>query len=263
MLADLISGDLPYLRRYARALLGTRSAGDLAVETMIETRVLALLNRGQTPSSRMELFRALDETIMEQLGEGALNQQVLKIMGQMTTDERRAVLLTAVEGFSVYETADILSSSTGFVEDALRSAESSLKSALSTSVLIIEDEFVIAAELRALVQEAGHRVLGIAPTREAALRLARTEKPGLILSDEVLADGSSGSGAVEDILAICGGQVPVIFVTAFAERLLQGREEEPAYLVSKPFQPRQVRAVVEQAVISSLMSTAFPPAIAS
>ncbi|MEZ5947045.1 PhyR family response regulator anti-anti-sigma factor [Hyphomonas sp.] len=263
MLADLISGDLPYLRRYARALLGTRSAGDLAVETMIETRVLALLNRGQTPSSRLELFRALDETIMEQLGEGTLNQQVLRIMEQMTTDERRAVLLTAVEGFSVFETADILSVSTRFVEDALLSAESSLKSALATSVLIIEDEFVIASELRVLVEEAGHRVLGLAPTRDAAVRLARTGKPGLILSDEVLADGSSGSDAVEEILAIHGSDIPVIFVTAFAERLLQGGAKEPAYLITKPFQPRQVRAVVEQAVISSLMQTAPSAALAS
>ena len=100
MLADLISGELPYLRRYARALLGTRSAGDAAVETMLETRMLTMLNEGRTPTQRKDVFRALDETIMEELSHGELNQEVVKILRRMTTDERRAVMLTAVEGLN-------------------------------------------------------------------------------------------------------------------------------------------------------------------
>ncbi|MCA8900646.1 MAG: response regulator [Hyphomonas sp.] len=253
MLADLISGDLPYLRRYARALLGTRAAGDDAVEAMLETKILFLIEEGRSPTSRTALFRALDETIMEELTEGRLNQEMSKILKVMTADEHRALLLTAVEGFSVHETAEILGSTTEFVEVTLKQAEGSLKSALATSVLIIEDEALIATMLSRLVREAGHTVVGVATTREDAVRLARGREFGLILSDEVLADGSSGSAAVTDILSETQADVPVVFITAFPKRLLQGLADEPAYLISKPFQPQQVRAVAEQAVISSMM----------
>lgn len=253
MLADLISGDLPYLRRYARALLGTRAAGDDAVEAMLETKILLLVNEGRSPTSRTALFRALDETIMQELSEGRLNREVVKILKVMTKDERRALLLTAVEGFSIFETAEILGAELEFVEETLRTAEKSLKSALSTSVLIIEDEALIATQLSHLMREAGHEVVGIAGTREIAVRMAKEKAIGLILSDEVLADGSSGSAAVQEILSSTPNEVPVVFITAYPKRLLQGLNSEPAYLISKPFQPQQVRAVAEQAVISSMM----------
>ena len=253
VLADLISGELPYLRRYARALLGTRSAGDAAVETMLETKMLILLNEGRTPAQRKDLFRALDETIMEELSKGKLNQEVAKILRRMTTDERRAVMLTAVEGFSIFEAAEILSTPTNFIEQALVNAETSLKSALATTVLIIEDEMLIAEVLASIVLEAGHTILGIATTHRQAVELATSGEFGLILADILLADGSSGAEAVRDILSGKPRPVPVIFITAYPKRLLTGESVEPAFLITKPFQPRQVRAMVEQAVMSTYL----------
>ena len=253
MLADLISGELPYLRRYARALLGTRSAGDAAVETMLETKMLVMLGQGKTVAQRKDLFRALDETIMEELSKGKLNQEVAKILRTMTNDERRAVMLTAVEGFSIFETAEILCTSTSFVEEALTNAETSLQSALATTVLVIEDEILIAEMLAGIVLEAGHSVLGIATTHKQAVELAASGKFGLILADIALADGSSGAEAVAEIQARLPRPVPVIFITAFPKRLLMGSETEPAFLITKPFQPRQVRAMVEQAVMSTYL----------
>ncbi len=254
MLADLISGELPYLRRYARALLGTRAAGDAAVESMLETKMLVLLNEGRTPSQRMHLFRALDETIMDELSTGDLNRQVAKILRRMTTDERRSVMLTAVEGFSIFETAEILGHSTDYVEEALKCAESSLKSALATTVLIIEDEAMIAAMLASIVRDCGHRVLGVGTTRKAAVELAGTGPFGLILSDIALADGSSGTDAVDDIQKALPNPVPVIYITAYPKRLLTGADNEHAFLITKPFQARQVRAMIEQAVMSAYVA---------
>jgi CheY-like chemotaxis protein len=253
LLADLISGELPYLRRYARALLGTRSAGDAAVETMLETKMLVMLGQGKNVAQRKDLFRALDETIMEELSDGKLNQEVAKILRTMTTDERRAVMLTAVEGFSIFETAEILCTSTNFVEDALTNAETSLKSALATTVLVIEDEILIAEMLAGIVLEAGHSVLGIATTHRQAVELAASGNFGLILADIALADGSSGAEAVQEIQASLPRPVPVIFITAFPKRLLTGDSSEPAFLIPKPFLPRQVRAMVEQAVMAAYL----------
>ena len=222
---------------------------------MLETKMLVMLNEGRTLGQRKDLFQALDETIMEELSTGRLNQEVAKILQRMTTDERRAVMLTAVEGFSIFEAAEILCTPTSFVEQALMDAETSLKSALATTVLIIEDELLIAEMLSGIVQEAGHTVLGVARTHDEAVDLARSGTFGLILSDIALADGSCGAEAVDEILDELPYPVPVIFITAYPKRLLTGREKEPAFLITKPFQARQVRAMVEQAVMSTYLET--------
>jgi CheY-like chemotaxis protein len=136
----------------------------------------------------------------------------------------------------------------GFVEEALTDAETSLKSALATTVLVIEDEILIAEMLAGIVLEAGHSVLGIATTHRQAVELAGSAEFGLILADIALADGSSGAEAVQEIQASLPRPVPVIYITAFPKRSAdRGTQSEPAFLIPKPFLPRQVRAMVEQA----------------
>ena len=72
-------------------------------------------------------------------------------------------------------------------------------------------------------------------------------RPDLILSDIQLADGSSGIDAVNELLGSLG-DIPVIFITAFPERLLTGDRPEPAFLISKPYSEEQVRSAVSQAM---------------
>ena len=87
---------------------------------------------------------------------------------------------------------------------------------------------------------------GTAATRTQAQEVVAQKTPGLVLADIQLADGSSGLDAVDDILAI--DSVPVIFITAYPERLLTGDRPEPTYLVTKPFQEQTVRAAISQAL---------------
>ena len=117
---------------------------------------------------------------------------------------------------------------------------------IATDVLIIEDEALIALDLEALLENLGHRVVGVARTRSEAVAIARNKRPGLILADIQLADGSSGLDAVNDLLNTF--EVPVIFITAYPERFLTGERPEPAFLVSKPYQPATVSALVSQAL---------------
>jgi CheY-like chemotaxis protein len=105
---------------------------------------------------------------------------------------------------------------------------------------------VIAADIEALVRELGHRVTGLAATRAEARAAVAKASPGLVLADIQLADGSSGVDAVKDILAHL--DVPVIFITAFPERLLTGERPEPTFLITKPFQPETVKAAIGQAL---------------
>ena len=117
-----------------------------------------------------------------------------------------------------------------------------------------EDEPLIALELERLVQGLGHRVVRIARTEQQAVEAVRLTRPGLVLADIQLADGSSGLDAVNEFLQ--GFSVPVIFVTAYPERLLTGTKPEPTFLVSKPFHPDALKAVISQALFFDMRSKA-------
>jgi CheY-like chemotaxis protein len=89
-------------------------------------------------------------------------------------------------------------------------------------------------------------MIGVARTHAEALKLAGTKQPGLILADIQLADGSSGLEAVNELLR--SSQAPVIFIAAYPQRFLTGERPEPAFLISKPFQPAMVSAIASQAL---------------
>ena len=131
-----------------------------------------------------------------------------------------------------------------------------LAAEIATDVLIIEDETFIALDLEGLAESLGHRVVGIARTHAEAVTIAKPKKPGLILADIQLADGSSGLDAVNELLDEF--EVPVIFITAYPERFLTGQRPEPAFLIAKPFQPATVSAVVSQALFFQRNATRGP-----
>ena len=105
---------------------------------------------------------------------------------------------------------------------------------------------VTTLDLENLVTELGHEVIGTAATREQAVKLAYAKKPGLILADINLGEGGSGIDAVSEILD--SFDIPVIFVTAYPEKLLTGERPEPTYLIAKPFLPETVQATIGQAL---------------
>ena len=159
---------------------------------------------------------------------------------------RQAFLLTALEGFTPSEAAQILSADARDVERLIAEAQSDIDAELATDVLVIEDEAIISADIQSLVKELGHRVTGAATTHDEAIEAVARHKPGLVLADIQLADGSSGIDAVKEILKDM--DVPVIFITAFPERLLTGERPEPTFLITKPFQPETVKAAISQAL---------------
>ena len=101
-------------------------------------------------------------------------------------------------------------------------------------------------DIESLVQSLGHRVNGVARTHTEAIEAVERQRPGLVLADIQLADGSSGLDAVNEMLSSFA--VPVVFITAYPERLLTGERPEPAFLITKPFQPETVKAVISQAL---------------
>jgi CheY-like chemotaxis protein len=251
-LSKTIAPHLPYLRRFARALAGTQAAGDAYVAATLE--VLAedssLFDGSLDP--RIALYR----TFLGLWNSVGINLKPESLQGgatpvdrkleQITPLPRQAFLLCSVEGFTPDEAAIILNTSTSNAEALIDAAGREIAAQVATDVLIIEDEPMIAMDLESIVEGLGHRVAGVARTHAEAVRAVENHKPGLVLADIQLADGSSGLDAVNEMLALF--QVPVIFITAYPDRLLTGERPEPAFLITKPYQPDTVKAIVSQAL---------------
>ncbi len=243
---------LPYMRRYARALTGDQVSGDQYVRVALEALAAGDKQLDNRLSPRVALYHVfhaiwcssgarLEDRVDEHTGHDP-SQRLLRIAPR----SRQAFLLTALEGFTPTEAAQILDTDFPDVERLIAEAQNEIDAELATDVLIIEDEPVIAADIEALVRELGHTVVDIAATRAEAVEAVANKMPGLVLADIQLADGSSGIDAVKDILGRY--DVPVIFITAFPERLLTGERPEPTFLITKPFQPETVKAAIGQAL---------------
>ncbi|RIJ24123.1 response regulator [Henriciella barbarensis] len=239
--ADNLERELPYLRRYARAVTGSSQRGDAIVEVAIASLIAA-----EDPATdKVGFFCNLETAIREALPEAKAGAEP-----DPASRARRALLLTAMEGFKVDDTATILGCPTDEVGALMVEAEQELTRSLQTRVFIMEDEPLVAAHISQIVSELGHDVVGQAVTRDQAVESCRTLKPNLLLADVQLADGSSGADAAAIITEELG--IPVVFITAYPQKLLTGRGGEPAYLLAKPFRPDMVKAVVSQALIQSM-----------
>src|SRR5690606_7418029 len=113
-------------------------------------------------------------------------------LSQMTPINRQALLLTAMEGFSNEETARILAVEQGEVAALIDAALKEIDDQIATNVLIIEDEPIISMDLEQIVRDLGHEVMATVVTRDEAINAISSRKPGLVLADIQLADGSSG-----------------------------------------------------------------------
>ena len=255
-LGEELRGHLPYLRRYARALTGSQQHGDNFVHTTLEVIVAAPDEFSAGNGTRIDLYRNfhriwesayIDDGEGSDDGEDPFVRAANKKLAQITPLGRQILLLTALEGFSVEEASIITGTDGETVETLLAEAVADLDRESCTSVLIIEDEPLIAMELEQIVRDLGHTVTGVATTHADAVAAFESTDAGLVLADIQLADGSSGIDAVQDILAIA--PVPAIFITAFPERLLTGGRVEPTFLISKPFRENTVRAAISQSLL--------------
>src|SRR5580692_1932658 len=253
-IAETISPHIPYLRRFARALAGTQAGGDAYALATLE----AIVADPQSLDMDLDVRAGLYRVFLTLWGSVPLNVQAHeeqktslaqtadRSLEAITPRPRVAFLLSALEGFDKERAAFALSctpdEASGLIDEAARE----IAARIATDVLIIEDEPVIAMDIQAVVERLGHRVAGTARTRNQAVREAERTKPGLILADIQLADGSSGLDAVNDILG--SFEVPVVFITAYPERLLTGEKPEPAFLLTKPFNDDTLKAVISQAL---------------
>ncbi len=261
--ADVIAPQIPYLRRFARALTGSQERGDAYVVATLEALVAdqRSFRRELTPRAAryhtfVRVWGALPINQVPEPVETGPGGVVDRRIETLTPLPRQAFLLAALEEFPSNEIAEILGTTEGEVRRLVDVAGAEIAEQITAQVLIIEDEPLIALDIEGIVNDLGHDVVGIATTRTEAGELARSSKPGLVLADIQLADGSSGIDAVNDILK--GADMPVIFITAYPERLLTGERAEPTFLITKPFKPEMVKAVISQALFFDVRAGGRP-----
>ncbi len=250
-ISQSVAQHLPYLRRYARALSGSQASGDAYVAAALEALIQDPKVLDESASTRIGLYKLFTKIwnsvgLNDKFPEPPSSQAVERHLAQIAPLPRQAFLLVALEGLSEDDAAKVLDVDVPKLRELVEQSGRELASEIATDVLIIEDETFIALDLESLVESLGHNVLGVARTHKEAIALAKVKRPGIILADIQLADGSSGLDAVNELLRTF--EVPVIFITAFPERFLTGERPEPAFLIAKPFQPSTVSAVLSQAL---------------
>lgn len=248
-----IAPHLPYLRRFSRAVSGSQASGDALVAAMLEALIENIDVFPEASSDRIalykvfaRLFTSVSIRVPQEASALAWEKRAAANLSAVAPRARQAFLLVAVEGFSDHEAAEILDTSDEEFAELLQEASNEISRQVATDILIIEDEPLIAMDIEEMVESLGHRVVGTARTRAEAAVLFERTKPKMILADIQLADGSSGIEAVNEMLS--SAPLPVIFITAFPERLLTGERPEPAFLVTKPFNPDMVKALISQAL---------------
>jgi DNA-directed RNA polymerase specialized sigma24 family protein/CheY-like chemotaxis protein len=257
-ISDAVGEAIPFLRRFSRAMTGSQQSGDTFAAAALEA-ILADRSILEGMDVRTGLFKVLfgiwaSAGAPVEEGESGLRAKAQKRLASLTNNSREALLLHTIEGFSFTEIAKIIGVDQSEAEELVAIARSEMADSATGSVMIIEDEAIIAMDIESIVAEMGHRVTGVARTRAEAVELGRKDVPDLILADIQLADNSSGIDAVNDLLAELGTR-PVIFITAFPERLLTGDKPEPAFLISKPYTVDQIVSAVSQAMFFSSTET--------
>ncbi|NKC33047.1 PhyR family response regulator anti-anti-sigma factor [Falsiroseomonas selenitidurans] len=233
-------GALPYGRRFARALTGSQAGGDALVGQALRGEIA--VPAGITDPAlggRLALYAAICGIATIQAEEDAA-------VSGLNRTQRMLLLLTSLEELEMEQAAAALGLPADQAARHVEAARSHLRAGAVARVLIIEDEPIIALDLQQLVEAAGHEVVGIAASEDEAVAIAGAERPSLVLADVNLGAGGDGTSAVARILQ--HHSAPVIFVTAYPERLLTGRDLEPAFIITKPFEPTTLAIATYQAV---------------
>jgi len=245
-----ILGALPFLRRYARALTGSQGVGDQYVRIMLEMIVenpAVLPDQADVQRELFRLFhRVWDKTNPHTLFAERNDSAMDPALHELPPRQRQVLLLVALEGYAFPDVAYVLHIDEEQARALFNEVQQEIDRQGPAPIMIIEDEKIIALDIASIVEEMGHKVVGIAETEKDAFALAERARPALILADIQLKGGDNGIAAVRRILK--EHDTPVIFITAYPEQLLTGEAPEPAFVIAKPFAPETVKAAISQAL---------------
>jgi len=120
-------------------------------------------------------------------------------------------------------------------------------------ILVVEDEQIVAEDIRRSLLRLGYEVVGVVSTGTEALRRVRTLQPDLVLMDIVLRAPLNGITAAQKIHEMY--EIPVVYLTAYddAETLERAKKTEPYGYILKPFDQRTLQTTIEMALYKHRM----------
>jgi CheY-like chemotaxis protein len=119
---------------------------------------------------------------------------------------------------------------------------------LDSNILIVEDEIIIAADLKGRLENLGYNIVGVSATGNDAIRKTGETHPDLVLMDIMLKGDMDGIDTAQKIRDLY--DVPVIYLTAYFDDEILNRAKitEPFGYILKPFEDMRIQSAVEMAV---------------
>ena len=126
---------------------------------------------------------------------------------------------------------------------------------LAIKLLIVEDESIVALDIKHRAEALGYEVVGIAASGEEAIELAREKKPDIVLMDIILKSEMDGIEAAEIIKR--DHDIPVVYLTAYSDKetLERAKLTEPFGYLIKPFEDRELHSTIEVAIYKHKMDS--------
>lgn len=244
------------LRQFARAVTADRMAGDELAEA-----IAAENNReGKPPAAaKAELFREFIVKWREILASDAppkpfSSAEYIKSLGPAPPEERLVLLLSDICGLSQRDIEYVLAPLSKPFAALLAEGRGAIKKQRSQSkALIVEDEPLIAADLKDVLEDMGVIVVGLARTAEQGAREAIKNSPDIVLADYNLDGRKTGVDAV--VAFQDSHQCPVIFITGYPDEVLKGEDVEPDFVIVKPYRPEAVQAAVAHCLETARFAT--------
>ncbi len=117
-----------------------------------------------------------------------------------------------------------------------------------TKILVVEDESIVARDIRNMLLGLGYDVSAVISDAQEAVKNAKKERPHLVLMDIMLQGEISGVEAADQIYSAF--KIPVVYLTAYADEttLQRAKETEPFGYLLKPFEERELKTTIEIAL---------------
>lgn len=233
------------IRQFARAVTADRMAGDELAHAVTSEAARSGAGAGAT---RPELFRNFIVKWREMAASNAppkpfSNAEYVKSLGPLPSQARLVLLLTDICGLSQRDVEMVLDPLEKPYADLLAEGRSIVNAARQgNTALIVEDEPLIAADLKDVLESMGVTVVALARTAEQGAREAIRRTPDIVLADYNLDGQKTGVDAV--VAFQDSHDCPVIFITGYPDDVLKGEDVEPDFVIVKPYRPEAVQAAV-------------------
>lgn len=115
-------------------------------------------------------------------------------------------------------------------------------------ILIVEDENIIALDIRSMLEDLGYMISAIVSSGEESIQKASKMKPDLVLMDIKLKGSIDGVSAGEEIYKQF--RIPIVYLTAYSDqatinRINTGKNGNPSTVISKPFDEEELQTVID------------------